>query len=83
MSNGLHVSAHVFTVVSTKRSALHMKCIQQMFLNDEQEDAGVESPGIFLINLYLGWKHEKEIPFIQKQDAETNDWESKVTHLIH
>lgn len=50
----LYQSAHVFIVVSIKKSALHMKCIQQMFLNDEQEDADAESPGIFLINLYLG-----------------------------
>lgn len=48
-----------------------MKSIQQMFLTDEQEDAGAESSGIFLINLYLGWRHKKEIPLIHKQD--TND----------
>lgn len=42
-----------------------------MFLNDEQEDAGAESSGIFLINLYLVWRHKKEIPLIHKQY--TND----------
>lgn len=47
-----------------------MKCIQQMFLNNEQEDADAKSPGIFLINLYLGWRHEEEIPFMHQQDAE-------------
>ena len=34
------VAAYVFTVASTKLSVLGMKSIQQMFLNDEQEDAG-------------------------------------------
>lgn len=46
-----------------------MKCIQRMFLNNK-EDVGAESQGIFLINLYLGWRHEKEIPFIHKQHTE-------------
>ena len=48
------VAAYVFTVASTKLSVLGMKSIQQMLLSDEQEDAGAESSGIFLINLYLG-----------------------------
>lgn len=65
------VAAYVFTVASTKFSVLGMKSIQQMFLNDEQEDAGAESSGIFLINLYLVWRHKKEIPLIHKQY--TND----------
>lgn len=38
--------------------------------NVSQEEADAESPGIFLINLCLGWKHEEEIPFIYKQDIE-------------
>lgn len=59
-----------------------MKCIQQMFLNDEQEDADAESPGIFLINLYLGWRHEEEIPFIYSWILKTNDWERKATSFI-
>ena len=65
------VAAYVFIVASTKLSVLCMKSIQQMFLNDEQEDAGAKSSGIFLINLYLGWRHKKEILLIHKQD--TND----------
>ena len=44
----------MFTIVSTKHSALHIKCIQQMFLNDAQEDADAGNPEIFLINLCLG-----------------------------
>lgn len=59
-----------------------MKCIQQMFLNDEQEGAGADSPGIFLINLYLIWMHEEEIYFIYSWILKTNDWERKVTTFI-